>query len=353
MTVRCLIVDNNVRRRDQLRTLVREILKVDAECTDTLRDVLPSIDAKSPNLILLRFTHASVAEHDVLKTIQRKTPHVTAIALIEQVRPEQIRSLSRTFGVADVLMDDAPRTRIQRALRDAADALVEECDGVSYYRGFFGFVACVPALWERKILSNANIGLILNRSLRLAIDYWRMNPDSQLVAICINANETFTSRQRDNLGTWVKLGIRPWEIGMFEAQRHYLEYWKEPIQSNLMPGTIPTLLREGTHNLSVVDPDTQKSILVRMQELSTSGKLDEVMSSVGVSFRSQNLAGSEHALAKFIEKLEQQMREVDRRHPRLTRPPTETGYEGFVPDKAGKHEEDGHRMAFIEKERGR
>ena len=222
-----------------------------------------------------------------MKTIQRKNAHVSAIALLKEVKPEQIRSLVRSYGVSDVLLDDAPRGRVQRALRDAVDSLLHECEGGSYYRGFFGYVGSVPALWERKILSQANIGLILNRSLRLAIDYWSMNPDSQMVGVCLNENETFTSRQSDNIGAWINLGVRPWEIGMFEAQRHYLEYWEEPIRNDLMPSAIPTLLRNENNELSVIDLETQKSVLVKMQDLSSNGKINEAIQSTGVTLRAR------------------------------------------------------------------
>ena len=35
------------------------------------------------------------------------------------------------------------------------------------------------------------------------------------------------------------------------------------------------------------------------------------------------------------------------------RPPEETGYENFVPDKASPYQDDGHRMAYIEKNKSR
>ena len=54
MKIRCLIVDNNLGARSRLKSLVGEILRIDAQCFNSLNEVLPAVDAKAPNLILSR-----------------------------------------------------------------------------------------------------------------------------------------------------------------------------------------------------------------------------------------------------------------------------------------------------------
>lgn len=353
MRLRCLIVDGESVTRSLLWSVVQNTRHLDVRHVTSYTEATSALKSQFPQLLLLRCCDETIGGERLLKTLQRTRVSVATVALLANPNPEQIKTLVGTYGVLDVLMDNAEVDRIQKALREVTDAVANESDQRSYYRGFFGFVGSIPSFRERKILASAGIGFIQNRSLRLAIEYWRKNPSSQMVALCLNAHETFTSRPDDFVEAWSDYDVLPWQIGMFEAEHHYLRYWEAPIRAGLIPAAIPTLVRYGTDDMTLVPPDEQQRILVKLQKMKKDGELEAALSSMGMAFRPDGDLPEDTGFESFIKKLEERMKVVDQRYPRLTRPPTETGYEDFVPDTAEPHADEHHRMAYAQKHRGR
>ncbi len=202
MRLRCLIVDGESVTRSLLWSVVRNTRHLDLRHMTSYTEAMSALKSQFPHLLLLRCCDEIIGGERVLKMLQRTKMSVATVALLDSPNPEQIKTLVGTYDVLDVLMDNAEVDRIQKALREVTDAVAKESDQRSYYRGFFGFVGSIPSFRERKVLASAGIGFIQNRSLRLAIEYWRKNPSSQMVALCLNAHETFTSRPDDFCEAW-------------------------------------------------------------------------------------------------------------------------------------------------------
>lgn len=354
MELRCLIVDPNPATRNLLISAVKDLLKIDAKCANSVEAVAEAMEFQYPNLILLRFEHPDLSGEEVLKMIQGMHLRISIVALLAQPNPQIVKKIVGQRYVVDLLTDDADSTRIQGALLKAVQQLSKKSisSRISYYRGFFGFVAVVPSLRERKILTQAGLGIIHNRSLRLAIEYWRGNPNSQLVGVCFNINESFDSRPEECLKEIEDAKLRPWEYGMSEAQNHYFEYWQDPIRDDLMPAAMVTLLQRGVNNLVPVPLEVQKQVLIKVRELTHRGTLEETLRLMGLRLRTEDLPSKGRQFDELIRKLERRMVEVDRRYPKLTRPPTETGYEGFKPDVATpSYKDDSGRMVFTRKKK--
>ncbi len=353
MRRRCLIIDSKSTVRGRLESVLREISGLHVQSVRSFQAAAASVQSRCPNLVLLRVGDPQLPAEDVLEVIQRIKVRVSTVLIVEKPDPERIKRLLNRFKIADVLTDDADDARIRQALENGIDQTGKNTDQRSYYRGFIGFVGVIPSLRERKVLASAGIGLIHNRSLRLAIEYWRKNPNSQLIAVCFNFDESFTSRPEEILQVWNQLDVRPFEVGLYEAQRHYLDYWQVPIREGSMPTIIPVLLRHGTQDLEIMTTDEQKRSLVKVGKKTRQGMIEQTLNSLGIAFRAENFVSKGSSFEAFISKLEKQMEEVDKKHPELTRPPSETGWEDFKPDVAKPYQENAKRMAFMEGRSGK
>lgn len=349
MRIRCLVIDNPSTIRDRLIDILRLIPSFDVNCASNYRESAVIVYSFQPNLMIVRCGESASKEERIFSMIGRMKWKSVLIPLLAHPIPQLIEALLKQKNVVDIITDNAEPDRIQSALRKAFTHLTGIADHPAYYRGFLGFVGIIPSLRERKILSAAGLGLIQNRSLRLAIDYWRKNPDSQMVAVALNTFETFTTRPDELLDCWEDFDLRPWEYGLYEAQKHYLEYWKIPIREGLLPATISTLVREGAEDMTPLKMEEVHRILVKVGKLVRLGSLEEIFETMGVKFQIETADFQSRNYDEFIERLDVKMKEVDRKHPELTRPPTETGYEDFIPDIAIPCSEDILRMAYLQK----
>ncbi len=326
---------------------------MEVDCVSTYQEAADILQPRPHNILLFRFSDLPSTGDRILKVIRPSRQRTATIALLSHPSPQRIRNLVAQYGVVDVLTDHTDRERIQSALQKAVKQVTSTNERPSHYRGFFGFVAIVPSLRERKILADSGIGLIQNQSLRLAIDYWRTNPKSQMVAVAFRKKETFTTRHDELTETWAAAGILPWQVGMFEAQEHYLEYWQDPIRDGLMPALIPIVLKDGNGNgaLTTIDPAIQKQILVKVGRETRSGNLEDRLRFLRIQFRPDHSDFRTRNFEEFVRAIEKQMQVVDSAYPELTRPPTETGWEGFVPDTAKPYEENNSEMVYMHNRR--
>jgi len=348
MRRRCLIIEPDSTARQNLESVLRDIPSLYVQSVQTFQAAAASIQSRCPNVVLLRVGNPQLSAESILDVIQRIKGPVSTILLMKQAESNLLKKLLSRYRVTDVLTDDADALRVRQALDRSINDTGKDDNQHSYYRCFFGFVGVIPSLRERKILASARIGLIHNRSLRLAIEYWRKNPNSQLAAICLNVDESFTSDPNEINQVWQGLDVRPYEIAVYEAQRHYLDYWQDPIRDGIMPTVIPVLLRYGTESLEVLPAEDEKQSLVKVGKMTRQGTIDQTLRSLGIIFRQENFVSRNASFEAFISKLEKQMKEVDQQYPNLTRPPTETGWEDFKPDVAKPYRENAKRMAFIE-----
>lgn len=351
MRIRCLVIDKQSTIRDRVVEVLKMIPSLDVHCASTYRDSTSIFYSFQPNLIIMRCDEAPSKEERLFSMIGRLKWKCVLILLIAKPLPELIDSLMHQKHVVDILTDNTDPSRIHAALRKAYILLCGDSEHRPYFRGFLGFVGIIPSLRERKILSDAGIGLIQNRSLRLAIDYWRKNPDSQMIAVAFNAFETFTTRPDELIDCWDDFDLRPWEYGLYEAQRHYLEYWKVPIREGLLPITISSLIRDGGEDLVPLKQEEVHRILVKVGQMVRLGSLEEIFETMGIKLRTDSLISSTKNYDDFIANLDKKMKEVDKKYPELTRPPTETGYEDFIPDIATPYQEEASRMAFLQKKK--
>jgi len=352
MRIRCLVIDDNPLLRERILGVLKNFPALDLHESDTHGDPSLAVYSTQPNIVFYRLSSSGEQEQRFIALTGRLKWKCVLVPLLAKPMAELIELLLRHKHVVDILIESADTIRIETALRKALEILSVEMGQRAYYRGFLGFVGIIPSLRERKILATAGIGLLQNRSLRLAIDYWRKNPESQLIAVAFNTFDTFTTRPDELMDCWEEYDIRPWEYGLYEAQRHYLEYWKEPIREGLLPSLISTILREGPEELTPLPPQEVQRILVKVGNMTRRGTIEEIFDSMGIFFHSdcQNDSGKNYD--EFIQNLEKQLAEVDKKHPELTRPPSETGYEDFMPDIASPYQDDPQRMAYHQKKRG-
>lgn len=138
---------------------------------------------------------------------------------------------------------------------------------------------------------------------------------------------------------------------MFEAQIFYMAYWREAIARKIMPSMIPTLLQEGSFDLAPMHPQAQSETLAKIEEMTRRGQMHETLRAMGIALRGGDPIPSQKNFAECLSALDKNLEEVDRQLPHLTRPPEETGYENFQPDKATPLEEGSNRMAFTQRNR--
>jgi len=353
MQIRCLVADPNPSTRNQLVSTVQKLLKLAPKSAGSVYEATKAMESQYCKLILARFGHPELDGEAFLKMVKEMHVRVAIIAIIDKPDPVLLkRILSSRAGVVDILTEGAPEERFQAAFQKALGRITDTAgaERPSYYRGFFGFVGLVPSLRERKLLTDAGLGLTQNSSLRLAIDYWNNTPGCRLVGVCFNMNETFSSAE-DTPEECEETDLRPWEYGMSEAQNHYLDYWQDPIRDGLMPVAIPTIVRRGINDLTPVPAEAQKQVLVKVRELTRQGNLDETLRSMGIRTRIEHSTMQSQRFDESIQKLDKQMKKVDEHYPQLTRPPTETGWENFQPDVAEQSHEKQAGMAFMQKRR--
>lgn len=346
MQNQCVIVDSDSASRGRLISVLQDTLQIDVQSAPRIDDALTVLRSKGRHVLLLRFDDPDLkAEQGIERFRLLKIP-VTVVALLAKAEMGTLRTLLQMHSVADVLTDDASPDRITQALQKALGT-VDAPNARSHYLGFLSFVGAVPTFQQRKALTRVNVGVLQNRSLRLAIEYWRKTPNSQMVAVCLNADEMLTSRDDDNIAKWVDFNIRPWQIALYEAQQHYVEYWKDPIREKLMPVVIPTLLSYGLDDAAPLDAEEGKRVILKVEQATQDGHLTEALGVMGIAFRTDSFVGKHMVFDDFIEKITDQMEKVDQSYPELTRPPSETGYEDFVPDVV-KPKESGssNRMAY-------
>lgn len=329
--------------------MLREIPGVDVDCVSSYQEAADVLQSRPSNLLLFRFSDGVSPGDRVLKIIRPGKKNIITIGIVANPRPERIRELVTKYKVVDILTDSADRDRVRSAIQKAVEQVRPNSDRSSRYRGFFGFVGIVPSLRERKVLAECGLGFIQNQSLRLAIDYWRGNPNTQMVAVAFQKKETFTSRLEELSDTWEEAGVLPWHIGMFEAQEHYLEYWQEPIRDGLMPAVLPVMLKQknGIETLTLVDPELQRQILVKVGHETRLGNIEERLRFLKIQLRADHSDFRTRYFEEFIPALEKQMELVDSAYPHLTRPPTETGWEDFTPDVATPYREEYSEMAYL------
>ncbi len=352
MRLRCLVVDSDFRLKNKFKAVVDDIHGAQLYLENNFQDSIGIIQTQRPNCIVLRCEQGGLFHDRFFKLIERQKLRTTVIPIIDKIDQDFIKSLLQYGPVVDILTADTNQERIKKAIDRAAEKLFGCEDRSRYYRGFVGFVGITPSLRERKILQEKNLGIIQNRSIRLAIDFWRKNHNSQMVMLTLNKTDTFSSRDEEFLESWEDYNLEPWKIAMFEAQNHYYEYWQEAIASEIMPVTIPVMLRSGINDLTPLPPNEQAEILLKIETMKKSGQLKQALNSMGISFKIESPLSYEKDFEKITGKLQNQMKKVDEEYPYLVRPPEETGYENFKPDKAGPGAAgDDKRMAYTQRRR--
>ncbi|RJP33218.1 MAG: hypothetical protein C4527_04745 [Candidatus Omnitrophota bacterium] len=352
MRLRCLIVDSDFRLKNKIKTVLEEIQGVQVYTEDTFQDAITIIQTQKPNLIVLRCDPENKFYERFFKLIEQQTVKTVVIPIIAEIDQDFILSLLQYSPVVDIITVDVDQNRIKAAIKKVTDKLFSEDKRSKYYRGFVGFVGIIPSLRERKILQEKNMGIIQNRSIRLAVEFWRKNPNTQMVMLTLNESDSFSSIENEAIESWEDYDLEPWKIAMFEAQNHYLEYWKEAIASDLLPVTIPTMLRRGINDLTPLPLDEQAKILINISNMKKSGQLQQALHSMGITFKLESPLSYKADFEKFTGKMQEQMTKVDEKFPYLTRPPEETGYENFKPDKAEQNAgSDDKRMAYMQKRR--
>ncbi len=351
MRTRCLVIDNDTATSERVIDTVKDIPSLDVQSVVSLNQSAAAIHSFRPNIIFFRCGDSAEKDNKMFKMIGRLQWKCEFIPILSQPQPNLIQVLFKQLHVADILTDDADQGRIKAALNKAYSSFCSSTKIKSYYKGFICFVGTIPSLRERKILSDACIGLIQNRSLRLAIDYWRKNADSQMVCVAFNTFETFTTRPEEMIECWDDFDIMPWEYGLYEAQQHYLEYWLKAIKDNLLPPVVSTLLREGDGDLCPLSHEDAERIIIKVDKAVRHGTMEEILRTMGVAFRDDSKAPPTKKYSEFIQKMDEHLQEVDQVHPELTRPPSETGYEDFTPDVATQRNDDYKRMAFHQRKK--
>jgi hypothetical protein len=351
MRIRSLIIDQDAVFRNKLKMVFNDLPSVQIEVADNIHDATLLIQSMHPNILFISCDSKEIHCQQVFSVMQRLKLRAVVIPIIEHPTADMLKLLLNQKSVVDILNKHAEAKRIRASIQKAIDRIFGSMDNSTHYRGFVGFIGVTPTLRERKTLQTARMGIIHNRSIRLAIDYWRKNPHSQLIALILNLNFRFSSKEEDIIDFWEGFDFKPWEIALFEAQNHYLEYWQDPISSGLLNGFMPVLMRKEMDDLEILDATEQAEILLRISKKAQRGEIDKTFRSLGIPFHTQSTFVRKPAFAEFVNILEKKMEQVEEAHPHLTRPPDETGYEDWKPDKAGAMAQDANRMAFHQKQR--
>ncbi len=351
MRLRCLIVDPDSTIHKKFKNVLEDLPGVQVYTGHSFQESLGTIQTQRPNLIIFRCEATNSLYEQFFKLIERLKLRTVVLPLITDVNQDFIRKLLQYSPVVDILTVDAEPERIKIAIKKTAEKLFKHDNKSKYYRGFVGFVGITPSLRERKILNQNNLGIIQNRSIRLAIDFWRKNPTTQMVMLTLNKGDKFSSREDEFLELWEDYELEPWKIAMYEAQNHYLNYWNEAIAADLLPCAIPIMLRSGINDLVPLPIEEQVGILKKISQMRKTGQLEEIIHSMGISFKMESPFTSKDDMSKLAEMMEKQMKIVDEKMPHLVRPPDETGYEDFVPDVAQQSASEMKRMAYTQKSR--
>lgn len=355
MRVRCLVYDPAEEVMHTVSQAVGEVTNASIVHAPDFRSASHTMQNTHPNLVFVRCGVEGLPWIPLLKIIRRGTQRTAIVPMIEQPTKDLLAAVLPFKGVVDVVTGEFQMERVKQSVHKAMEALfgVTSIDSPSkYYRGFVSFVGITPTLNHRRLLTKAQLGVLHNRSVRLAIEYWRNNPNCQMISIALNKTETFSSRQDESLEFWEDYELLPWEIAMYEAQGHYMNYWDEAIERKLLPFAIPTMVQEGMDSLAPVDPALQMETFKKITELTKQGVLEESMQSMGVTFKMKSSTINKACFDDVIEEIDAAVEQVDKELPHLTRPPEETGYEDFKPDKAEqKDDESWRRMAFTSKSR--
>ncbi len=348
MRLRCLIADPNEMDRMRFYAFLRQIQGIEIYTASTFVETAALIESHQPNFIYLRCDAKNDFYLRVFKMIKRLKLQTIVVPIISNVTEELLKNLVVHHGVADVVRVDADDSRVMKPVQKALNSLGGKQDRQKYYRGFISFVGITPTLRERKILNQARLGILHNNSIRLAIEYWRKNPNSQMIVLSIKKFDSLSGGAGEAIEFWEEYNLSPWEIVLFEAQNHYVDYWRDPIASGEMPVMLPTLIQSGSKYtpLSVIE---QKETLQKVTKMKKSGDLDDFFESMGIRFRTKSPIQQFRNFESFLSKVETQMADVEKKYPDLVRPPEESGYEDYVPDVAQKRGFQLDRMAYMEK----
>ncbi len=351
MRLRCLIVDTDSEFITRTRTALDPVPSLHIETASNVHDAAQNINAQSPNLVIARRDLLGDEFGRVIHALGRINIRCYIIIVVNTLTQEQLKAAAQSKIIQDIITHEVDDKRLNAALKKGVDYILGQKRSSKHFCGFMGFVGITPSLRERKLLTEANMGILQNRSVRLAIDYWRNNPNSQMVSVALNVNETLSSRPEEQIENWEQYELKPWEIALYEAQNHYVEYWREPIRGGLLPSIIPTVLQQDNGSIIPIDSNSQTDILVKINHMTQRGELSDILKSMGIAFHVESKEAKKKDFGQYITRLKDKMEEVEKKHPRLTRPPEESDYKNYKPDKAGAIEDDSNRMAFRQRNR--
>ncbi|MBZ0256566.1 hypothetical protein K8I31_10920 [bacterium] len=351
MRLRCLIIDTDPEFISRIQASFANFPSFGVEKVDNVQEAAQSIVSQSPNLIIARHDLLGDEFGRVVQAISRVNIRCYFIVVIKSATAELLKAAAQSKVIQDLITHDVDDKRLSSALNKGVDFILGQNKSSRHYRGFMGFVGITPSLRERKILTEANMGILHNRSTRLAIDYWRNNPNSQMISVALNINDSLSSRPEEQIENWEHLDLKPWEIALYEAQNHYVKFWQEPIRERLLPSLIPAVLQKEIGSIFPMDTEIQADILVKINRMTQRGELHDILKSMGIAFHVESTESQKKDFEQYISRLKTRIDEVDKTHPHLTRPPEETGYENFKPDKAKQSADDSRRMAFVSKNR--
>ncbi|MDX9754815.1 MAG: hypothetical protein RBU29_12695, partial [bacterium] len=188
MRIRALIIDSKPQLRRIVSALFDDIPSSQVTGAATTHEATLAIQSTHPNMIFLGYGSQDIHPDSLLSLIQKIKLRTVLIPVVETPTADLLKSLLPHPQVVDLLARDAEPERIRAAIQKALDHLFHSQLEPSTYRGFVGFVGVTPTLQQRKVLQTARLGILHNRSIRLAIEYWRKNPKSQLIAILLNTS---------------------------------------------------------------------------------------------------------------------------------------------------------------------
>ncbi|MDP8244408.1 MAG: hypothetical protein P9L94_10035 [Candidatus Hinthialibacter antarcticus] len=353
MRLRCLIIDTDLDFIARIRTLLDAVPSLGIETVNNVHDTAQSINSQSPNLVIARRDLLGEEFGRVIHALSRINIRCYVIIVVQSATAEQLKAAAQSKVIQDIITHDVDDKRLSSALNKGVDVILGQNRPGKHYRGFMGFVGITPSLRERKILTEVNMGILHNRSARLAIDYWRNHPSSQMISVALNVNESLSSRSEEQIENWENHDLKPWEIALYEAQNHYVEYWQEPIRGGLLPSIIPSVLQYDNGSIAPMDSQKQANILVKINRMTQRGELHEILKSMGIAFHVESTEAEKKDFEQYISRLKDRIDVVDKKHPNLMRPPEELEREKFTPDKAAPISDDSRRMAFVQKTGGR
>lgn len=347
----CLIIDPVTRVRNQYKELLHELPGLSVFSEKKFEQAVSIIHTHRPTVIFLRCSSRDPFYLRVFNLIKRLKLRTLIVPIVEQFDQKIIQELLRYPNVIDILSPSAEGNRIRETIGKVDENTLSAEEAANHFRGFVSFVGITPSLRERHILSKKQIGFMQNKSYRLAIDYYRKNTRSQIIMLVIHRSETLSSRDDEMIDDWQDYDLEPWEIVMFEAQLHYLQYWKDAITQKLLPVTIPTVVRWHVSDLVPLPLQEQIRIIFKVGTMARRGELKDILQIMGIPFHTDSPFTYSESFHEFLEQLEQQMMKVEEEFPDLIKPPDKTGNEDFKPDKADKKKDQDHRMVFLQRKR--